>query len=148
MTSPLCLQRQQGYSLMHCNFWEQQQLSVNLARTKVVTFASRARCQAFTFNGSKEERVQSYKYLGFEFHATKALTRGISKLVSAATKAMHAMNYRCAFLHISDPKQRCRLFDSLVLPILSYASEVWAVDEEVGKSAEQLQTFFETCTWR
>ena len=32
----------------------------------------------------------------------------------------------------------CRLFDSLVLPILSYASEVWAVDEEVGKSAEQL----------
>ena len=37
----------------------------------------------------------------------------------------HAMNRRCAFLHISDPKQRCKLFDSLVLPILSYASEVW-----------------------
>ena len=52
------------------------------------------------------------------------------------------MNRRCAFLHISDPKQRCRLFDSLVLPILSYASEVWAVDEEVGKSAEQLHRQF------
>ena len=47
-------------------------------------------------------------------------------------------------LHISDPKQRCRLFDSLVLPngILGYASEVWAVDKEVGKSAEQLYTQF------
>ena len=33
---------------------------------------SRARCQAFTFNGNEVERVQSYKYLGFEFHATKA----------------------------------------------------------------------------
>ena len=43
-----------------------------------------------------------------------------------------------AFLHISDPKQRCKLFDSLVLPILSYACEVWAVDKKVGESAEQL----------
>ena len=55
---------------------------------------------------------------------------------------MHAMNRRCAFLHISDPKQRCKLFDSLVLPILSYASEVWAVDKKVGKSAEQLHWQF------
>ena len=63
-------------------------------------------------------------------------------LVSAANKAMHAMNRRCAFLHISDPMQRCKLFDSLVLPILSYASEVWAVDDEVGNSAEQLHRQF------
>ena len=55
---------------------------------------------------------------------------------------MHAMNCRCAFLHISDPKQRCKLFDSLVLPILSYACEVWAVDKEVGKSAKQLHRQF------
>lgn len=51
------------------------------------------------------------------------------------------MNRRCAFLHISDPKQRCKLLDSLALrsiPIHSYASEVWDVDEKVGKSAEQL----------
>ena len=88
------------------------------------------------------ERVQSYKYLGFEFHATKNLSHGVSKLVSAANKAMHAMNRRCAFLHISDPKQRCKLFDSLVLPILSYASEVWAVDKKVGESAEQLHWQF------
>ena len=54
---------------------------------------------------------------------------------------MHAMNRRCAFLHISDPK-RCKLFDSLVMPILSYASEVWAVDKKVGESAEQLHWQF------
>ena len=55
---------------------------------------------------------------------------------------MHAMNRRCAFLHISDPKQRCKQSDSLVLPVLSYASEVWAVDDEVGNSAEQLHRQF------
>ena len=51
---------------------------------------------------------------------------------------MHAMNRRCAFLHISSPKQRCKHFGSWVLPILSYAGEVWAVDKEVGESAEQM----------
>ena len=94
------------------------------------------------FNGNEVERVQSYKYLGFEFHATKSLAHGVSKLVSAASKAMHAMNRRCAFLHISDPIQRCKLFDSLVLPILSHAGEVWAVDEGVGEAAEQLHRRF------
>ena len=42
--------------------------------------------------------------------------------------------FDCDFLHNSDPKHRCKLFGSLALPILSYASEVWAVDEEVGES--------------
>ena len=68
----------------------------------------------------------------------------VSKLVSAANKAMHAMNR--ALLHISDPKQRCscKLFDScsLLLPIPSYASEVWAVGKTAGKSAEQLHWQF------
>ena len=89
-------------------------------------------------------RVQSYKYLGFEFHATSRLAHGVPKLVSAANKAMHAMYHRYTFLHITDPKQRCKLFDSLVvlLPILSYAREVWAVDNEMGESAEQLHRQF------
>ena len=92
-------------------------------------------------HGNEVERVQSYKYLGFDFHTTKKLAHGV-KLVSAANKAIYAMNHRCVFLHISDPKQRCKLFDSLVLPILSYACEVWAVDKVVGESAEQLHRQF------
>ena len=119
-------------------FCEQLQLTVNLTKTKVVTFDSSARCQAFTFNGSEVVHVQSYEYLRIEFPATKALTHFVSKLVSAANKAMHDMDRRCAFLLISDPKQRCNLFDSLVLPILSCASEIWAVDGQVGESAEQI----------
>ena len=52
------------------------------------------------------------------------------------------MNGRCAFLHNSDPKQRCKLCNSLVRPILSYACEVWAIEKEVGQSAEQLHRQF------
>ena len=96
-TTPAGLQRQLNALQLFC---KQKQLIVNLAKTKVVTFGSRARCQLFTFNGNEVERVQSYKYLGFGFHATKALAHGITKFVSAANKAMHAMNCRCAILQI------------------------------------------------
>jgi len=82
------------------------------------------------------ERVESCKYLGSEFYATKNLAQGVSQLVSAAKKAMHSMNRRCALLPISDPELQCKLLDSLVLPIPSYASEVWAVDENIGDAAD------------
>ena len=120
-------------------FW---QLSVTLAKTKVVTFGSKAACQAFVFNSNEVERVESYKYLGFEFHATKNLAHGVLQLVSSAKKAMHSMNRRCALLPISDPGLRCKLLDSLVLPILSYASELWAVEEKIGNAAELLHRHF------
>ena len=42
----------------------------------------------------------------------------------------------------SDPGLRCKVFDSLVLPILSYASEVWAVDDKIGDAAELLHRHF------
>ena len=53
-----------------------------------------------------------------------------------------SMNRRCALLPISDPELRCKLFDSLVLPILSYASEVWGADEKIGDAAEVLHRQF------
>ena len=94
------------------------------------------------FNSNVVERVKSYKYLGFEFHVTKSLAHGVSQLVSSAKKAMHSINRRYALFPISDPELRCKLFDSLVLPILSCASEVWSVDEKIGDTAELLHRQF------
>ena len=51
-TTPAGLQRQLNVLQRFC---EQRQVTVNLAKTKVVTFGSRATCQAFTFNGSEVE---------------------------------------------------------------------------------------------
>ena len=97
-------------------------------------------------NGAVLERVESYKYLGFVVHATKAVTLifGTSFLVAAARKAMFAMRRQCALLGIRDPAMQCKLFDTLVLPILSYAKpcEVWAVDPNVGEAAEVLHRSF------
>ncbi|KAA6422176.1 MAG: hypothetical protein FRX49_07927 [Trebouxia sp. A1-2] len=52
------LQRQLD-ALQH--FCHQRQLSVNLAKPKMLTFESKAACQAFVFNSNKVERVESYK---------------------------------------------------------------------------------------
>ncbi len=78
-TTAAGLQRQLDALQQFCH---QRQLSVNLAKTKVVTFGSKAACQAFVFNNNEfeVERVESYKYLGFEFHATKNLAHGTSLL--------------------------------------------------------------------
>ena len=88
------------------------------------------------------ERVESYKYLVFEFHATKNLAHDVSQVVSAAKKAMHSMICRCALLPISDPVLRCKLFDNLELPILSYASKVWGVDGKIDYAPELLHRQF------
>ncbi|KAL3132115.1 hypothetical protein ABBQ32_008724 [Trebouxia sp. C0010 RCD-2024] len=67
---------------------------------------------------------------------------GTTFLVAAARKAMFAMRRRCALLGITDPAMQCKLFDILVLPILSYVYEVWAVNPSVGEAAEVLHRSF------
>lgn len=93
MTSPSCppLDALQQFCI-------HRQLNAHITKTEVVTFGSGANCQACFFNRNEVEHVQSYKYLGFEFHATKGFAHSVSKLVLAASKALHAMNRRCAHL--------------------------------------------------
>ena len=68
-------------------------------------------------------------------------------VIQAFFQALQSYSWGFALIQ-SLSKQRCKLFDSLVLPILSYACEVWAVDKEVGESAEQLhRQFFEACAY-
>lgn len=125
------------------SFCHLRQLDVNHSKTKVVIFETRhTDCQEFIYNGISVERQSSYKYLGFTFHATKNMAYGVSFLVAAAKKAMHAMQRRCAFLGLSDPANKCKLFDTLVLPILSYACEVWATDPALSYACEVLHRQF------
>ena len=91
------------------------------------------------------EHVNSYKYLGFVFHAIKALHFGTEALMTVARKALFAICIWqcCAQLGIRDPALQCKLFDTLVLPILSYAygCAVWGVDAKCGAAAEALHHY-------
>ena len=109
------------------SFCDQRQLTVNLSKTKVVVFEP---CCSdvpdFVLNGAVLERGESYKYLGFVFHATKNMSVGTTFLVAAARKAA----------------LQCKLFDTPVLLILSYGVEVWGVKSSLGEAAEVLHRSF------
>ena len=123
------------------SFCEQRQLTFNLSKTKVVVFEARqGDVRSFVLSGAVVERVESYKYFGFVVHATF----GTDALVGTAKKALFAMRRRCALLGIRDPAL-CKLFDTLVLPILSYGCEVWGVDTKCGAAAQALHRDFLRC---
>ena len=71
--------------------------------------------------------MDEFKYLGICFHGTQGLTCAIEQLCASARRALFAMYGRCHELHIHDPRLKCKLFDALVQPILTYACEVWSV---------------------
>ena len=58
---------------------------------------------------------------------------------------MFAMRRQCALLGIRDPALQCKLFDNLVLPILSYGFEVWAVNSKICEAAELWHRDFLNC---
>ena len=113
-------------------------LTVNLTKTKVLVFnARKPPVEQFLYQGQPLEKVMQYKYLGIEFHATKGYAAAAEKLAGSAQRACHALHKRCEELHITSPKQRCELFDALVMPVLTYCSEAWCVSFCCPKDTEQ-----------
>jgi hypothetical protein len=92
-------------------------------KTKVVVFEKRRNAAPeFTY---RRTTIQSFRYLGLELHSTRGMAVAIDKLTTAGKKALFALCRRCNDLSIIDPEVMCQLFDSLVRPVLNYASEVW-----------------------
>ena len=107
---------------------------MNVHKTKVMVFETRTTaCQEFTYHGEIVERVVSFRYLGVELHSTRGLSFAIEKILIAGRKSMFALHRRCAELRITDPLLKCRLFDTLVAPVVNYACEIWAGDAAAGK---------------
>ena len=111
----------------YCNEWK---LIVNTSKTKVVIFSKkRTKCkQNFKINGENIETVDSYSYLGvlFNFNGSFCTTR--KKLVDQAQKSLYALYRKIKNINIPVDLQ-LKLFDSLVSPVLLYASEVWGFEK-------------------
>ena len=121
-------------------FCRDRGLVVNVAKTKVIVFQHRkTACPAFYFGGEEIARVDAFKYLGIVFHGTRGLSCAIEQLAVAARKALFAMLGRCRQLRIHKPDMKCKLFDCLVRPILSYACELWSVIVGSKTAMKQLE---------
>ena len=120
------------------SFCEKRGLSVNVEKTKVVVFGSRSMLKnSLLFRDLKIEQVVSFRYLGLELHQSGSFKMAATMLLESARKATFGLHSRCAALHIKDPKLKCKLFDALVRPILSYGCEVWSMDTGLGEEMEK-----------
>ena len=127
-TTPGGLQSQLNALQTCCkNFY----LKVNTDKTKVMVFRKGGylgKCEKWFFEGRQLDVVNKYCYLGFNFTTMLSGKIGVTDLVVKGKKAVYLI---CrAFQKCKQMVQRVffRVFESKVLSILLYSSEIWGLE--------------------
>jgi hypothetical protein len=119
------------------NFCKDCHMIVNETKTKIVLYGRVNQEDVnLTFNGKKLEIVDKYKYLGMLFNSTKCARSSVFKeaCVHIGVKATRAMFKVTKDMHSvgnTPPIVTLKLFNSLVMPILEYGSEVLYCGKEI-----------------
>ena len=110
---------------IYCNEWH---IEVNTQKTKTVIFCNRKSNINVNFNyGNNEiEIVDSYVYLGVYLNYNGKLTHAMNNNANQAIRALHGLKNLYKF-EIMDVKTKTQLFDSIIMPILLYGSEIWGL---------------------
>ena len=130
-----CLDKLQEYCTKWC-------LTVNIDKTKVIIFnkgGARYSRYKFRIMNCDIEITDKYCYLGIIFSASGSFTKACDALYDKALKAF----YKFKQLHPqNNVKLAMRLFDTLVVPILTYAGTIWA---PLYAHKISIENFFTTC---
>ena len=100
-------------------------LRKNVSKLKVIVFSKyRRRSYEIFVNCTILEQVDSYTYLGVDFHRTGNLKHAS---LSLSKKGMKATNSLLKVLLTKNlpPSMFIKLFDQSIVTILTYASEIW-----------------------
>jgi hypothetical protein len=116
------------------------QMIINEQKTKVVIFGKKSGNESFFLNGKVLDIVEKYKYLGTIFNSVLRSYGNPCREMSTylgdkALKASFATLKKVSSVGFVTPQIGLHLFDTCVLPILEYGSEVWGT----GKPNEQLE---------
>ena len=125
--SPEELQNCLNAFALYCRKWK---LKINTEKTKIVIFGGRKTSNGrfkFTLDDMVIEIVDKYKYLGVIFSQSGSFLNARKHIVQQAKKAMILLFVRIRNLDLPFDLQ-LKLFDHTVLPILTYASEVWGYE--------------------
>ena len=103
-------------------------LKVNVQKTKNMVFEPcKSHTSPFSHAGANIEQLNILKYLGISMHGTCGLSTATEILCQAAKRAKFGLLRQCQQLHICDPIVKCKLFDTLVKPILCYGCQIWSI---------------------
>ena len=106
----------------YCN---ENEISINTKKTKCMIFNKTGRTmrRPFYLNGIQLECVRSYKYLGFVLTPSGEILTGLQDLRDRAFKAYMKLKYELGSSFNQDILTTLSLIDSLIKPILLYASD-------------------------
>ena len=107
-----------------CNKW---QLTINIAKTKIMVAFKTKISVIWQIYGKNLEIVNSFCYLGIVIDSAGKFTKAIDRLYIKANRAYFAIKSKINFYTGANVNTLCKLFDSMVKPILLYGSELWGV---------------------
>ena len=124
-------------------FCESVGMFLNLSKTKIVVFRNGGvvkQTEKWFYQGNVVDIVPFYKYLGVYFTPKLIWSKTKEVLAHQASKAVqNIFQYQRQF-GCFQPKDVFKLFDSIVRPILCYASEIWGY--EYCKTIEKIHSKF------
>lgn len=113
------------------DFCQKWGLSVNLSKTKVMVFRRGGvlkKNEKWFLQSRKIEVTTYYKYLGLTFSSRLSWTMGQKTLAAQAHKVVAFILQVSRKVKCFDVEMLWMLFDKMVLPILTYGSEIWGVN--------------------
>ena len=87
--------------------------------------AKRYDCNFYKGN-EKSDIVQSYTYLGTQISSTGNFTLSLEHLREKAAHALFSLKRHLDFSSLK-PSLGCKIFDTMISPILTYNSEIWGL---------------------
>ena len=108
----------------YCKKW---QLSVNLKKTKVLIFnkgGHQFKRFSFTYNGKSLDITNQYCYLGIVFSSCGSFKTAVLDIVDRSRRALFKLKQYDVRSNVS---LSLKLFDSLVMPVVRYCSEIWSI---------------------
>jgi len=115
----------------YCDRWK---LCVNSNKTKVMIFKKGGQLRRnmnFAYKGEVIKIVKSFTYLGIVFTTGGSFTSTFETLAGQASKAVFKLNSYLLNFPSINIQTKLQLFDTLVLPILNYGSEIWGLNESM-----------------
>ena len=82
------------------------------------------------YRGSKLDNVRNYKYLGLQFSTYGTFTYAKQEIKKVALKALYKLRNEMVDHFRDDVQLTMKIFDTVIIPILMYGSEVWGVDHD------------------
>ena len=104
-------------------------LKANLDKTKVMIFNKNGRLihKKFTLGRVEIQVTREYKYLGFKLTPSGEINSGLHDLKDRALRAYMKMKKKLGLTFRKHLLITLKLFDTLIKPILLYASDFWGI---------------------